>query len=339
MNLYYSVIEHNFDTAGLTKILNEAIQKQANKITILSETEWEIPHLTKDVVDKFKANNIDIKIVYCSNYDDYYKKLLPEIGLTIDNVEFWGTYWLSWSLQNLKYVNEYTNPTLDPDKFKYSFISLNNRSHLHRCYFIEEMAKNNLIDKGVVTWVKHLNENSDFPYQYFDNRQILLDDDFKTKLDSFMLPKEFNQSLFHVVVEATHQTILLSEKTAIPIFLKKPFFVLSAPGFHKYLLSLGYKLYDELIDYSFDEITDLKLRTEKFVSNIPKLINLNLKDTYELLRPKIEYNYNRTIEIIHDANYIPKMIQDRYYLNKKQNQLPYMADTRYDMFMKWCTND
>ena len=89
----------------------------------------------------------------------------------------------------------------------------------------------------------------------------------------------------------------------------------------------------------YAEITNLKLRTEKFVFNIPKLLNLNLKDTYELLKPKIEYNYNRTMEIITDVNYIPKIIQDRYYLNKKQNQMPYMADTRYDMFMKWCLND
>ena len=339
MNLYYSVVEHTLDTNGLTEILNKATSQNVSKVVLFSETEWEIQSLTKDIVDKFKQNNIDLQVMYCSNYDSYYEKLLPELGLTTDNVTFWGTYWLNWSLENLRWVDEFRNPALDTEKFKYPFISLNNRSHIHRCVFIDELAKHNLIDKGIVTWVKHLNENPKYPYQHFDNRQLLLDDDFKTKLDSFLIPKEYNQSLFHVVVEATHKCAFLSEKTATPIFLKKPFFVLSAPGFHKHLVNLGFKLYDEIIDYSFDEIDDLHIRTEKFVSNIPKLLNLNLKETYELLRPKLEYNYNRAIEITKDVTYIPKLIQERYYDNKLRNTFPLLVDARYETFMKWCVND
>lgn len=339
MNLYYSIVENNFDHCGLNNILNKAKEDKANNLTLFSETEWEIPHLTKDFVSECKDNNINLNIIYCSNYDDYYRNLLPELGLDINNVSFWSTYWLSWGLENLRWVQEYKSPSLDTNNFKYPFISLNNRSHLHRCVFIDEMAKHNLIDKGIVTWVKHLNENSNYPYQYFDNKQLLLDDEFNKKLDSFLIPKEYNQSLFHVVTEATHKSIFISEKTAIPLFLKKPFFVLAAPKFYAHLLDLGFKLYDEIIDYSFDEIDDLKLRTEKFVSNVPKLLKLDLKNTYELLRPKIEYNYERAISITKDSKYIPRIIQDRYFENEKNNNLPLMVDNRYKTFMEWCNHD
>jgi len=336
MKLYYSIVECSFDTEGLLQILSEAVNSNADEVVLLAELEWDIPALTLNIVNMFKKNHIKLSIVFCSNYDEYYAKLFSNIGMDKNNVSFWGTYWLNWSKENLNGVEEFKNPTFDPDKIIHPFITLNNRSHLHRCAFIDELSSQNLIDKGVVTWVKHLNENFDYPYKSFDNREILLDDDFKTKLDSFLIPKEFNKSLFHIVTEATHKTLIISEKTAIPLFMKKPFFVLSAKGYHKILVDLGFKLYDEIIDYSFDDIDDLHVRTQKFVSNIHNILPLNYKETYELLRPKLEYNFNKVNEIIHDINYIPKIIKDRYYENKKTNCQQYITDDRYRTFMQNC---
>lgn len=330
MKLWYSIIEHSFNTQGLKKILNDAINNKANEVVLLSDTEWEIPYLTKQIVDEFKDNNISIKIVFCSNDDPYYRSLVESVGLDINNITFWGTYWIYWSRENLRWVKEFTNSTLDINNFKYPFISLNNRSHLHRCVFIDEMAKENLIDKGIVTWVKHLNENSNYPYKYFDNRQILLDDDFKTKLDSFLLPKEYNQSLFHVITEATHKTSFISEKTAIPLFMKKPFFVLSSRNFHKCLVNLGFKLYDEIIDYSFDNCVDLNDRTTLFVKNIHNILNLNLTETYKLLLPKIIHNYNRAMEIYKDKSFIPEIIKERVGV---MNESKLLNDLRYVTFL------
>jgi hypothetical protein len=322
MKLYYSIVESRIDSEGFKLMLNEAIEKKASDVIILAELEWEIRNLQEYAKD-FADNNVGLTVLLCSGYSNFYDQFTY-------NIEYWPTFWINWSYENLKWTNEFKNYNLDINNFKYPFICLNNRSHLHRCALIDELAKENLIDKGVVTWVKHLNENPGYPYKHFDNRQILLDDDFVTKLDSFLIPKEYNQSFFHIVSEATHITDFISEKTVIPIYMKKPFVVLSAPGFHKRLESFGFKLYDEFIDYSFDEVEDLHKRTELFVKNIHSLVNLNLTEAYKLLLPKLEYNYNRAMEIKKDKSLIPDIIKERVQSISKPELL---VDIRYITFL------
>ena len=289
---YYSVVVHRVDSIGLLDILDRTT---ANEIIILSELEWELPGLTQEVLLAYKNKNVKIKVVLGSfdtktNYETIY----------------WPTYWINWANENLRYVNK---PVFDINKVKHPFISLNNRSHYHRCVFIDEMAKQNLLDKGVVTWVKHLNENSNFPYKHFDNRQILLNDNFDKKLDSFLIPEEYNLSLFHIVTEATHKATFITEKTIVPTLLKKPYIVIGSQGYNKKLVELGFKLYDEIFDYSFDLESDIFKRTELFVKNIEKTLTIDLAKIYKLILPKIIYNYNHALEIINDKNLIPDVIK------------------------------
>jgi hypothetical protein len=142
---------------------------------------------------------------------------------------------------------------------------------------------------------------------------MLLSDDFVTKLDSFLIPTEYNQSLFHVVTEATHKSNFITEKTMIPTLLKKPYIVLGKEGFNSKLVELGFQLYDEVFDYSFDSESDIFKRTEMFVNNVNKISKmdyLDLKSMYHTLLPKIIHNYNRAIEISKDHSYIPDTIKE-----------------------------
>jgi hypothetical protein len=289
MREYYSVVNHDVSTPGLLSILDKTT---ADEIVILSELEWELPGLTEEVLLQYTNKNKKIKTVLGS-FDTINE---------FDNI-YWPTFWINWTYENLRYVNV---PDID---LTYPFISLNNRSHYHRCVFIDEMAKQNLLDKGIVTWVKHLNENSNFPYKYFDNNQIILSDDFKNKLDSFLIPPEYNQSLFHIVTEATHKANFITEKTMIPTYLKKPYIVLGSQGYNKKLTDLGFKLYDEIFDYSYDDEPDIFKRTEMYVSNVHKTLNLDLLEVYNLLLPKLTHNYDRAIEIKKDKSFIPNIIK------------------------------
>lgn len=332
MKLWFSIVEHDFNSDGMLRILEEAVTKNADEVVLLAETEWQTPGIYDAIVNRFKEKNVKITILYGSTWSKYYEDFCRDTGIDPQNIHFWPTYWLTWGFENLCSTGTYQNFTVNPDELIYPFISLNNRSHLHRCVFIDELAKQNLIDKGVVTWVKHLNENPDYPYQHFDNRQLTLEDDFKTKLDSFLIPKEFNQSLFHVVTEATHIAGFISEKTAIPLLLQKPFFVLSAPHYQKHLDDLGFKRYDEIIDYSYDDIEDLHLRTEKFVENIHRFKDLNYKEVYELLKPKLKYNHTRALELFKDAKLVPDLIKERYEVIEKEGRVLH-TDNRYVKFV------
>jgi hypothetical protein len=294
MTEYYSVVTNNVTSTGLLDILEKTT---ANQVVIMSELEWELPGLTIDVIQAYKNRNVDLSVLLCGfDTPNSYQ----------GNI-FWPTYWVNWSHECLRCVKV---DEFDIDKVTKPFITLNNRSHYHRCVFIDEMAKKNLIDKGVVSWVKHLNENSDYPYKHFDNRQILLNDDFNNKLDSFLIPDQYNTSLFNVVVEATSQSVFITEKTIIPTFLKKPYIVLGAQGFNSKLVELGFKLYDEVFDYSFDNESDIFKRTELFVNNVHKTLEIDLKKTYEIILPKIIYNYNRAHEIVKDKTLIPDIVKE-----------------------------
>ena len=290
MTEYYSVVHNDVSSKGLLKILENT---SATEIIILSELEWELPGLTNEVLNAYKDKNVQIKVVLGSSNTE-----------TIYETIYWPTFWINWTYENLRWVSV---PELD---LKYPFISLNNRSHYHRCVFIDEMSKQNLIDKGIVTWVKHLNENPDYPYTHFDNRQLLLSDGFDKKLDSFLFPEQYNQSLFHVITEATHKSIFITEKTMIPTFLKKPYIVLGAQGFNQFLTQLGFELYDEIFDYSFDNEPDIFKRTELFVNNVNRITDIDLNETYLRLLPKITRNYNRAMEIKKDKNLIPDVIKE-----------------------------
>lgn len=296
-------------------ITKESLIQKANAsgdrdIVILFDKEWECNIGGKDTVDALKEANINLHIVYGSFNGEYYKEMCQSTGLDYENLHFWNTVWFNHSdlqFQSIMRHSEYEPPA----KFKYPFICLNNRSHFHRCATIEELAKTGLIDKGVVTWHDFLNENPDYPFVFFDRtKKRILNDEFDVKRDSFLMPDEFHDSFFHLVTEATTRVNFITEKTVTPILLKKPFAVVSLPGFHQRLVELGFKLYDEIIDYGFDQEPDLNTRVSMLVEQLHKVCDSDTSLLYNKIKEKILYNYNRALEIIRDGSMIPKIVKD-----------------------------
>jgi hypothetical protein len=333
--LWFSLVENSFNKLNL--LIDEAIAQKAEEIVLLGETEWMVD-LKPEHIELLNQNNINIRILHGCVNNNHYTAYYERINFDIKNVEFWNTFWLNWGSACLlgSKIN-YKSYEPDPTKFKHSFISLNNRRHIHRCIFIDELAKNNLLDKGIVTWTNFLNENPNYNFNHFHGNQILLNDDFITKLDSFLLPPEWHESLFHVVTEATHEVVCISEKTTIPILMKKPFIVFSCVNYHKILVELGFQLYDEVIDYSFDSEPDMHLRAEKFMKNVVKITELDKVETYNLLRPKIMHNYNRAIEIIKSKDFIPNIVKERLAETKTTGHT-LLVDSRFEMFMNDCND-
>jgi hypothetical protein len=327
--LFYSQIT---GVPPVDEIIEDVQRTSAEEIIIICVREWECNQINIEFSNKLKEFNVKVRPIYGSFKTEYYDKRHASANLPVEDAYFWGTFWINYmelSTRNLPSRYKFQK------EFKYKYISLNNRSHYHRCMFIDTLAKYNLIDKGVVTWIKHLNENSDFPYKYYDNSQRLLDDNFVNTLDSMSLPKEYDESFFDVITEATADKMFMTEKTFFPIVLRKPFIVLGAKGFHKKLVELGFKLYDEIIDYSFDSLDSLEERTEGVVQNVQRIINCDTMEVYNSLKPKLLHNYIRMLELSGDSSLIPEGIQTycdedvtkdphrimfKNFLNKKQKQ-------------------
>lgn len=296
---------HNFSYSELTQSIEDA---NPELVTIYGENEWD-PWVTEEFVNVINSRNIKVTWITGSPESKYLTNRVNNFGIKKFELKHYPTFWFNHTLSILKQqdlLNLQNKKT-----FLHPFVCFNNRGHLHRCYAIDYISKYKLFDKGIITWHNFLKENTDFKFKYFDNTVKKIDDDFDVKLDSFLLPHQYHESLFDFVTECSHETIMISEKTATPIILKKPFVALSSPHFNKYLQKLGFVLYDEIIDYSFDNIEDLDVRAHEFVKNMERISKIkNFDEVYSLLKPKIEFNYQNFLKIINDRSFIPNEIKN-----------------------------
>jgi hypothetical protein len=322
------------DGYDVTQIVNDIAKYKAKRVIIFNELEWEQRHFPKHFYDLLKEFNIEFTMIHGSFPDKVYDDYCDSMGLEYNQIQYWPTFWISWTEMCLRSnfpYKEYTPTT----EYKYPFISLNNKGHVHRCALIDHLARHNLIDKGVVTYHNFVT-NHGYPFKYYDGRIRTIDDDFATRLDSFLLPEQFHQSFLHVVGEATITVNIISEKTLIPIFLKKPFISLGKEGFNKCLTDLGFELYTELFDYSFDSVTDMETRASMVADNVNSIVGKDYNQLYELIKPKLIHNYNRAQEIIHDINYIHPLAVERVNYVGLEGYKPMHSDGRYINLVNQC---
>ena len=324
------------DGIEINNIINDINNEQVSKIIIFNELEWECKQLTPDFIQYLKDKNIDLKIIFGSFSDEYYTDFANYLGIDYNSFIFWNTYWINWSEHCLKASLDYRNHIVNTD-FKYKLICLNNKNHIHRAALIDNLAKYDLIETNIVTWHKFANAQHGYEFQYYDDSIRTINDDFVTKLDSFLIPNQYHESFLHVVGEATINAQIVSEKTIIPILLKKPFVSIAKAGFNKKLTELGFVLYDEIIDYSFDLEGDIASRADILCNSINK-IGSNYTELYNMLLPKIEHNYNRCLEIITDINYIPGVVIDRVKELSNINIKRQFTDPRYERMVNECKN-
>lgn len=297
---------HEFD---FDKIANDVEMHKPMTVTLFGENEW-CPWVTdrfKNAVNKY---NVEVIIVTGSPNSKWHDINTKSLGINNIKIEHWPTYWFYYT------EKFFSNKRVDHKNKNYNkkltipFVCMNNRGHYHRCLAIDLMQKYNLLDKGAVTWINPLNENQDFKWKHFDNRKLLWNDNMISRQESFIIADEYKQSFFDFVTECCTETVMISEKTIRPLLLKKPFVVLGAPGFHSYLKELGFKLYTEIINYDFDSVEDISLRTEMFVKNMIRVSKIeNLNEMHKKLESKILHNYSKTIELTQDRSYIPSEVK------------------------------
>lgn len=93
----------------------------------------------------------------------------------------------------------------------------------------------------------------------------------------------------------------LTEKTSKSILIGQIFLVIGTKNFHKNLKDIGFKLYDEIFDYSFDSMDD-DYRIEYVIKQIHNLKNSNYKEIYNIVKNKVEYNKELGFELLKNNN-------------------------------------
>jgi hypothetical protein len=173
------------------------------------------------------------------------------------------------------------------------------------------LAKYDLLSNNAVSW----HERSAYTWRYFDGRLLTLTDDFANNFEQYRLPVEYSQSFAQLVAETSLDVIEISEKTATPLILGKPFLVLGADSNSQLLTKLGFEQYTEIFDYSFDTVSKHNhfSRCDKLVSNFTELEKTpldQLPKLYDKVKDKILHNQNRVKELVFDFNNYPDPVRE-----------------------------
>ena len=320
--LYYSQL----DEPTLENIKRDVEAQRPERVVLFCETEWDSRELTPELAEVLNANNVHLVVTFGSYADEYYNTKTKYFN-SIELVH-WGTYWVHWTLM----CSSQLNFDINYENFKYPFICLNNKNHAHRCALVDELTHNNLLDKGIVTWHRFPHQTKSdhiYKFKYYDDSIRLLSDDFITKLDSFLIPPEYHESFLHVIGEATTTATCISEKTWLPILYRKPWIIMANPYFHQKLVDLGFELYDEIIDYSFDSEPDMEKRAIAIAENVKRISEQNVNDLYKLIKPKADRNYNNYMRVLQSEQYIPPVIIERARLVHQGCEDKTFTDPRY----------
>ena len=221
-----------------------------------------------------------------------------------------------------------TQKYLNTKKEKY-FLSYNkNVTRLPRIKFILWLIKTGLIhetmyslliknniheyDRNKFIFDAKYDEISDlFHYKdIFNNlEKKSLDWDYENKDDEnnkfsntkFTTADHYSKTLFSIVTETSfdYNSLTLTEKSFKPIGNCHPFIIIGDFQSHMKLREIGFELYDDLIDYSFDVIFDNQERLNLVLKEIKKIRELGedcIIDWYNKNIEKIEYNKQKLLD-------------------------------------------
>lgn len=321
-------IVYTWDNNGIDKLENALLKGiQFSKIVLLNGEEWEYTATVAGrnrgidtLLSLAKQQNIILDIVTGSTKEspvlikfELFKKF---------KLHYWETFWLSqtYNIQHSNLEQPFVND------YNFCIVSLNNRPHIHRCLMMDLMSKYNLIDNNAISWheAKYNSENfgniltsvaRGYNYKYWTPKVLTLDNQYVTVGNQNLLPKEYWTSFCQLVIESTVDVPFITEKTCMPLFYMKPFIVAASKGYHKVLERMGFKLYTELFDYSFDSISNDTQRFEAIATNLARINSLP-KTELSLLRneisDKLSFNKQHAIMLATALDKQPDILKEIY---------------------------
>jgi hypothetical protein len=296
------------------------INSDISRIVILAQHEWayhqfvnlgtafeEIVTAAKDLPIDIIAGSHSLSPVFYDVSNPRYKNI---------KIHYWPTYWATC-------FGSSAPGELIPQSIDKLFCLLNGNAHRHRCLTMDLLCRDNLLDKGYISWYDFKNPEN-YEFKYWQPTALTLDT-FSRARNLFTVPSEYARAFVNIVSESNMSPYFFTEKTTKPLYYKKPFLVISKEGYHtKMLVELGFKLYDEVFDYSFDTIEDYTLRTEHLIQQIKKLENYSneqLEDITRQIEHKLEFNRLHLLSLMNNEELWPavilELINDEYFQNNE----------------------
>ena len=150
-----------------------------------------------------------------------------------------------------------------------------------------------------------------------DNRKLKNVRDLYDKGYENRLPVAALESHVHIVLETRYKDQQsLTEKTFKPLMAGIPFLVLVSQNITKTLTDMGFVLYDEVFDYSYDFAEDWRERIDLLLVELHRLRTIDLSSISDILKSKLEYNRHKFILLsIEKSEWLYALTGDREYVS------------------------
>jgi len=111
----------------------------------------------------------------------------------------------------------------------------------------------------------------------------------------------YSDTVFNIITETTcdANSLNLTEKSFKAIANCHPYLVIGDVNTHKHIKELGFELYEDLIDYSFDSIDDSEIRLNSALKEVKRIYNIGetgILEWYKKNVDKIENNKSKFFE-------------------------------------------
>ena len=319
------------------RIVSEIHELNPKAIVTVSGYEVGIQSIFKTFIEKIKPWCLQTgkKFIIFSPAKPFYFK--EENSTFIEWIEFHGYDTVNFD----KIVNHYRDnkPILtNPTKL---YTCYNNRPDIHRTYTVDQLARFDLLNDGIVTY-RHLTEvlpeqdptfDLSEHFMYYEGSPALVDEPDFVLHQGYIpndLPRNYLNGLIDIVTESRIQPRewFLSEKLNKPLMTQKPFLVVSCQYYHRWLKEYyGIEPYTELFDYRFDEFEKMEHRVVGIVKNLKRISQEyktpeDYKNLIKILKPKLEHNLSTYLKLIAQGDKllenIPSwMIEDQHVLYEK----------------------
>ena len=168
----------------------------------------------------------------------------------------------------------------------------------YRLYFTEQLVNQKLLDRTQVKfnpvdehhhhYTQHVFKNKNLQITNFTLEHYLQPTSATATASADYVSKDYASTAIEVVLETLFDDdrLHLTEKTLRPIACGKPFMLAATPGSLQYLRDYGFETFAELIDESYDTITDSKHRLDAIVAEMKRIAALDA-DAKQILYTKL----------------------------------------------------
>ena len=313
-NLFYT---HIWEWMDFEDIIFQLENSKVKVFIFDCITEFELPmHYTEEQLNKLakvlKDKNIKGYII-TSSFEPFTAPYPEKLQKQLEIITI-PTYWLDMTFQGLKGRNV---PLTESKQINKLFFTLINKPHHHRCVLLDTLYEYECFKYGSHTWNILTGEVfQKYNFKYWVEQKVTDTSQYFADMDNFTVStKNYEESIFELVIESTDKCIFYTEKTFKAILLSQPFLLFGAKAINHTLTKLGFKLYDDVIDYSFDYAETIEERATQLSKELLRLNSIESSLLYNSLKKVTEFNYNHALSLTKEINNslignIPKNCQE-----------------------------